>query len=908
MDINTAVSTYCDQYYTKEALFRLLRTNKIDPGNITISDDELNILVSTDQYARFVTLQIAENLKARFTANKSTVYRQRYLNNEADLLSKAIAPFIASSYIPDERREGRVTGINGVHTNLRARGKMLETAIDYCLTVYHEHGYMPQLDQTLKPVGAILPSGFSRTGSIDIRGGNVDSVSLQDLHSVIKEVAWNAGIRAGVKSLTKKQKIARLQSKYGISSDEAERIYEKFLEEFSYINILQKDNGKSYERPLLERHGIYPRLYLWQYILNDTRAKRKGSLLDIPHTWRMAAKIGFTSAISSGRWGNVRDASAYRDTIFGKIFEHKKIEYMGAVMSFVAKEEERTLPLVVSRERKRALKGRRLWGADKTNPYLYSDYIDSQVFIKANSKKISDRLEETVSERNSVLKWFQKTKNAKAIKAYKKPPSKKSKKRRGLNFLDLILAVPALVIDAITFLATDAALAGVSVLGKLGIVSEDSFLRTIFSGNMEGGLWDKILLSWDGMKFTFSGLKFVLKDSIVGAIPGAIVAVLSGSPLLGGIVSFTMFAPKFFGDFTQMFAMSGPAGDIVTKIVEDFGEKSLSGGEILVKSLGSGVYIGAPLFILSALFGLPIGTAALITVGVVGVRAADLAIFEKVLSPRFIDAGAIDASTAQEVLFKSKYLLNFGTPSLGLVIAGAVTGNIPLLILGGAGFTTSAVSDFFRNSLFDSMSIKSGTDLVSSIHGVTTFTLGPAIIGGAIGGPVGAVIGGAIGGVTGISFTLLKHTVSDIAIDPRMRVFAEDESKMIEAQRKLISFNRNSFTTDAERGILRNFDPRTGVDGNIDSLLRSKGYDFKIQDLRDWGLNDADIERLFRGRATFSGTVIGVKNFNFELKSLKENVEAVRGEFLRDFVNEDKLATDLGKGTSATAPIYSIFL
>ena len=911
--INGLEKLYCDaDYYTREDLVKLLRTRKIDLSGYdnaesVIEDRALgfNKTVSEDQYRKFVTLQIATNIKERFSQNKSITYRNKYLNNEADLLSKAIAPFVASSYIPSGNKPA--TGANGLIINLKSRGKMVETAIDYCLSVYHTHGFMPQLDASLNPVGVIMPSGFSRNtkdpimhGKVEIeRGGEVKTeATLQELHKLLKAGVGeriHGSARAGVRNLTRNQKINTLKNKYKISQEEAEKVLDRFEQAHRYIRLIRKDDengGSSYEKPLFARHGTYPRKYLWQYIVNDTRAKRRGSVFDIPHTWRMASRIGFTSAISwmgkdsSGR--SYRDVSAYKNTIYETIFNHKKIEYMGHLNSFVRPGELRNLPLVG----RMAIPNRKWAGTNKTNPLLYSDFIDSGVFIEANEKNIPDKLENLRTEVrkenrgwNFGLKRFQRAVNSRKIEAYRQP-IKKKKKARGLNFLDFILAVPALIVDAITFMATDVALGAIKVLDKAGILSEEGFYRTILSGNVEAGLWDKMMLSWDGLKFSLSGLKLIFKDSLEAAIPGAFIAVISGSPVLGGVVAGVMFVPKFFGDFLGMFSMSGPAGDIVTKVVSDFGASSLSGGEIAMKSAFSGVYIGVPLFVLSTFFGVPLSTAALVTGVVVGARATDLFLTEKLI-PRFTDASALDASTLTELRFTSKYLFNFGGPSAVLAGIGVATGNPFFLIAGGAGFVSSATIDFFRNALFESTTIKSLDGGLEVVHGPVAFAIGPAIIGGAIGGPVGAVIGAAVGGVTGFGLNFMKHSLSSIAVDPRSAIFEDNLGKALEAQQKLIDFKPGDLGLD--RRFLRDFGTNRSDINN--ALNRLGDRSFTIEDLESWGLKDSDIERLFTGRTSFSGNVLGVKNINLEFAASKGEAEMLRGMYLKDFVNEDKLVS-----------------
>lgn len=765
MNIDSLIQTYCDpRYYKREDLLSLLRTRKIkiDNNNIVNVDQSVNLneIISRDLYAKFVTLQVAENLKARLGKNKSRAYRNRYLDGEADLLSKALAPFIAASYIPTEKKAKNgeikylVNGAGGVMLNLKIRGVQLKDAISYCLKTYYEKGYMPRLDQNLKPVGVIPPSGFSRDGNIRIQDqyGNTRNVSIQEMHKTLKGGIGGESARAGVRNLTRKQKIKTLKAKYDITDDgEAERVLNKFLAENNWISLLQKDNRKSYERPLLQRHGIYPRLYLWQYLVNDTRVKRKGSLLDIPHTWRIASRIGFTSAVyRHGKRIGLGGIDSYERTVYGKIFEHKNIEYFGAINSFFEKGSIKTLPKIG----RNAKKYHKIAGTNKSAPYLFSEAhteTDFSNYGEERLQRFQDKLENANGEwgrrrrRVGRLKRFQRPKNKREVSAYRQPVNKKGRKKRGLNFLDFILAIPAAIVDLATFIVTDVALEGVRVLDKLGILNEESFYRALLSGNMEGGLLDKALLFWDGTKFAFSGIKLILKDSVEVAIPGIAIALISGNPFLGIGVSAVLFAPKFFVDFTNAFSMSGPAGDIVQKIVADFGSQSLSGGDIVLKSLGSGLYIGAPLTILSLAIGVPILPALGIGAGVAALRGIDLTVFNK-LMPRFVDAGVLDGTAFQEFLLKSKYFINFGVPSVGLFGIGLITGNPLFMALGGVGLTSSATLDFFRNTVIYSSSLKVVDRGAEFLHGPVSFAMGPAIIGGVIGGPVGAVIGGVIGG------------------------------------------------------------------------------------------------------------------------------------------------------------------
>ncbi|MHB8442960.1 MAG: hypothetical protein ACYDAS_01125 [Patescibacteria group bacterium] len=925
---NALYQSYCDLIYTKEDLDRDLFVARINLSKYVqdFTDQrncELNGLptglvgevldkkkgftfrdkVLEGQYRRYVTVAVEENLYKRFSVTGSNSYKRKYKAREARLLAKSLAPSIAQYFLPSQGGPyaGKVGDIATVQLMIeRFQNKKYIDVIERQLYTYRTQGYMPALDERLevRKVNLSLNALRRREGigaQLKTRKGlDVwETVSLEEIYSLVRGLQREDAVRA-------------ITRRYQYPTTVAETVYSKVLEKTTAVDIIEDDNGIARVTPIINDGSFHVRHFL-QYILNDDKKRNKRKIFSLPKTWVMGRDVGLLMGL--GFFSKDLEVNQYirfteRNPFLKKITEEDTERYREAIKSFFSpKETSRVVGSKYSqglfvRNTNKALFNQKRGGL------RYEDYI-------------KDFRDQTAGEN---IEYALNEKKERGLLSFLKNPTRirqgseildtrgslwsryRYKKRRILKVLDFIAAIPALISLSLGFIET-----------RLINIADRAFLggrlTKAFIGHIEGGtLTDKLMLSFEGVRFSFNVFKLIIKDGAEIAVPALLVGILSGSLPIALAVGIPFFGLKFLKDFLPMFDAQNPLTvDIIKKIVGGMTQESLSGSEIMLKSSIFGLEAGALSIPLSLLFGV---SAPLVFVGAfaaaTGYKVAST-FFAGRFVPSYIEASKLDASLFDILRYKSQYLGEFGAG--GFITGGILTlvfGGNPIFVLTftGVGLLSGSVADFFKNSIFEESLVHvtpTATILSDTTHIALGFGAGLGIIGFAFFGVPGAIVLGSAGTVLSVATTIIQRRFSSITVgrlDPS--VLSQISKISPENIRDLIVA---SSSVEGARGVL------LGVGLPSDVVGRILSDRFFLEDLRGIGeslkssitlqgdyikeLLRGSLERDFFARQHLLGDI--ATNFrNFydikDLNSLEEIKHLSMGEFATRFGLDQRYA------------------
>ncbi|MHB8362068.1 MAG: hypothetical protein ACYDBX_00400 [Patescibacteria group bacterium] len=791
-------SKFCDKYYTRTDLDRDLMRARIDITN----DDSINTLlkggnvsaavehvasnpifkdtVVDGQYKRYLEGVIATNLETMFSRNPSNQYRSKFKNREAMLLARALAPSIALSYLPQQGgpNKGKIMGIDGFKFNFEILySKKYRDTIESLLYTYYTRGYMPALNAKLDPESVMLPPSQIPKGVVGrvTKGGGVINVDLRQ-------------IALEIRNRPRDNAITYISKKYSLGADEARAVYQNVFERSHGVAIITDDyNNPVTVSPVISDKWFALGFY-WQSIWDDKyrdNKRRKGRRpLSIPRSWSMGKEIGMMYGL--GAFGARADElRGYSSSFLQRVVGDNTYEYLMNLRGTFNKKTLKRVPStsgpgLLLKNTSPELEGRSLPGRkDVENGYDYN----------LNEKETGLLKNVGVSQR---MRWFRRLRmnvaleynygdslyqrifkfgrkgQPRSIKETIWRTRQKRKKVRLLKFIDVLLAIPGIAIMlanaaiGATISAVDTRLLGGKIAG------------TLLGRASSGSVADRLMLSFEGFKFSFNALKLVFKDGIEAAIPGILIGAFSGVPIIGFGAAIVLFGAKFSTDFLSLFSTQNPAVvDILSKITGTMVDAPLSGTELAVSGaefVGGGFLIGGILFAITGnplLFGLVAGAGSVkfmssLTVG----RGMDI-----------VEASKLDASFSRVLLYRNQYMAEFG--GSGLIIGGLlslITGS-PLVfgLVAGGSLLSGAATDFFKNAILDETTIRSlesASTMSDVIHVVAGFGGGTAIIGGALFGPVGLIGGFALGAVPSTIMAVLRYRMQSIAVGDRVQIDA----------------------------------------------------------------------------------------------------------------------------------------
>ncbi len=926
---NALYRSYCDLIYTEEDLNRDLSVARIDLSRyiqdfVDQRNCDLNGLPSglvgevldkkrkftfrdkvlEGQYRRYVNVAVEENLYKRFSITESKSYKRKYKDREARLLAKSLALSIAQYFLPSQMGPyaGTVGDIATVKLMIeRFQNKKYIDVIERQLYTYRTQGYMPALDEKLEVRRVNLSFVALRRREGDNpqlktrKRLNVwETVSLEEAYSLVRGLSKEAAIKAIIR-------------RYQYPENIAQDVYSRILEKTTAVDILEDNNGRARVTPIVNDGSFHARYFL-QYILNDDKKRNKRKIFSLPKTWVMGRDVGLLMGL--GFFSKDPEVNQYtrfleRNPFLKKITDEDTDKYIAAIKSFFLPEENKRIRGSKYSQGLYVRNTNRSLFNQKRGGLQYEDYIK---YFK--DQTAGENIEYALSEKKkrSLIPFFRKTRivgRGNEIENVRKSlwTRYKHKRKRILTFLNFVAAIPALASLSISFLET-----------RLINIADRAFLggrlTKAFIGHIEGGtLTDKLMLSFDGVKFSFNAFKLIIKDGAEIAIPALLVGVLSSSIPIALAVGVPFFGLKFFKDFLPLFDAQNPLTvDIIKKIVGGMTQGALSGSEIILKSSIFGLEAGVLSIPLSLLFG---ASAPLVFVGAFAVAGGYKAISTFVAGrfvPSYLEASKLDASLFDILRYKSQYLGEFGAG--GLVTGGLLTlafGGNPIFILGftSAGFISGAVADFFKNAIFEESIVHvtpTATLISDAGHIAVGFGAGLGLLGFAFFGLPGAIAFAGTGMAISLATTIIQRRFATITvgkIDPS--VLSQISKISPENIRDLVAASSVEGVRDIllKVGLPSDVVERILLDrfllkdlGGIGESLKS---DIVLQGDYTKDLLKRSLESDFFARQTLLGDI--AKNFrNFydirDLNSLEEIRHLSTGEFATRF-GLDQRAADL---------------
>ncbi len=922
---NNLYKSYCDLIYTKEDLDRDLSVSRIDlsryvqdfidqrncelngiPSGLVgeVLDKKRNFTfrdkVLEGQYRRYVNVAVEENLYRRFSITSSNSYKRAYKAREARLLAKSLTPSIAQYFLPAQggRFSGTIGDIDTVKfmVSILQRKKYLDV-IERQLYTYRTQGYMPALDERLevRKVNLSLNALRRREGvGAQIKTRRVldvwETVSLEEVYSLIR-------------GLSKDEAIKEITRRYQYPIAVAEAVYSRVIEKTTAVDILEDDKGIARITPIVNDGNFHAR-YFFQYILNDNKKRNNRKIFSIPKTWIMGREVGVL--VGLGFFSKNPEVNQYsrfidKNPFLKRITEYDKEQYYESIRSFFSPTETSR---VVGSKYSQGLYVR------NTNRFLFNQkrgglrYEDYSKDFK--DQTAGENIEYALNEKKERgLLFFKKPTTIR--QGYEVLDTRSSlwtryryKKRRILKILDFIAAIPALISLSVGFIET-----------RLINIADRAFLggrlTKAFIGHIEGGtLTDKLMLSFDGIRFSFNAFKLIIKDGAEIAVPALLVGILSGSLPVALAVGIPFFGLKFLKDFLPMFDAQNPLTvDIIKKIVGGMTQEALSGSEIMLKSSIFGLEAGALSIPLALLFG---ASAPLVFMGAfaaaTGYRAVST-LFAGRFIPSYLEASKLDASLFDILRYKSQYLGEFGTG--GFITGGLLTlafGGNPAFVLAftGAGLLSGSVADFFKNAIFEESIVHTtptATILSDTTHVAVGFGAGLGIIGFAFFGVPGAIVLGGAGAALSVVTTIIQRRVTSITVgklDPTIlshisRLSPEDIRDLVTASSSIEDMRTILLKAGLSADIVSRFLSSRAFLEDIRDISESIRSNLSLQENYVKDLLKGTLERDLFSRQLLLGDI--AKNFRnfYDIRDLN-SLEEIRHLSINDFATRFGLDPD----------------
>lgn len=758
--------TYCDPLdFTPSDLDNVLLANRIDitsytnlSGGNTLRDyvrtvgtksrslvDDIAPAVARMQYVGYVQEEITRNLSLSFSSGVHSVFKRDYKAREARLLAASLAPALAAQYLQNGIAYN--TGVNRVKKFLKINERKISAVISEQLDYYYRYGYMPARDENLNIKQGFVPVDVVNSGGPT---GHGDKLS----HSLGGRTVFIGEIFPKLKGLPRDSAVNLILSQYpGSTLMEARDIYSEVLTKTRTVALIREpifdSDGKfegfgdamSVPVATSKRYSFW---YLYNFITDSDKRRRSQGLFFVPHSWRIASEIGFLRGL--GLLENNR--TFYESRFLKRIIHDSTRDAVSALGS------------TVSSTNINKFAGREFSSS------LFDDSVVSLpiFFDNFQNKTAQENMSNARPQGRGFWKFLRRIKKNKFSSHLKKasPPKRFKKKKTISKLLDFFAASPALIAYAFRFIL------GKAVQFVDARLFKGEFLKSaLVRVNSGGSLTDRFLMGVDSFKFGMNGLKLILKDGVEASIPALALGIVMGSAPLGIIVGSSLFAIKFVPDFVEMFNAQSPlTANIIRRAISTIADTSFSAEEIMAKTGFFGIEMAVPTILLGSFLG--VGAVPMLAVigGGMAIRAVDLMGVGRSL---FAYGKAVEDLGMARYLFKMQNTIEFGSASLlpFTVLAIATHGIAPLsLIIPGVGLTTGAISDFFKNSVFNETVINSAVSGVDASRFIAAGG-GLGLIGFSLLGPVGAAIGVGLGITSSAVLSYIQHVGGRIVV-PRV--------------------------------------------------------------------------------------------------------------------------------------------